>query len=120
MSEILQFVQTYGVWMALGGAVLLVLSRGGGGMGCCGMSQQQGRGMASGCGQAPAEDDASGQAQRPATVAEARAQLMELQARQEALARQVASLEQEPVEPAREHGPAVRPLLSVGREDARR
>lgn len=119
MTQILSFLQTYGVWIVLGGVVLVMMTRGGSGMGCCGMPQQ-GRGMASGCGQGAASDDSAGTELRPTTAAEARAQLSELRARQEALARQIAELEREPAAPAREGQVAIRPARPVGREDARR
>ncbi|MGI8915303.1 MAG: hypothetical protein ACR2JY_16200 [Chloroflexota bacterium] len=62
-------------------------------------AEQQGDGqaMAGSCGPASATADSAAVAAHPASVPEVRAQLAELQQRQEALARQIAQLEEEPI-----------------------
>lgn len=99
MEGVVQFLQTYGLWIAVGGGFLFLMSRGG--MGCCGVPQQRSTDparAAADCHEQPAKEAVSPPTQRATTAAELQAELGELRARQESLARQVAALETAPSE----------------------
>ena len=118
MEGALQFLQTYGLWIALGGGLLYLMTRGGGMGGCCGLPQQRGAGQSqdsagAGCRQAPAKQAGSGPAERATTTTELQARLDELRARQDGLARQIAALESDSA------GAEVSPRESVGSAQAR-
>ena len=100
MEVVLQFLQTYGLWIALGGGMLFLMSRGGG-MGCCG-GMQQGSSCSMGSqsqteDQTPTANQASGRTGQPVTAAELQARLAELRAEQERLSRQIADLDEAPL-----------------------
>lgn len=100
MDVVLQFLQSYGLWIALGGGMLFLMSRGGG-MGCCGGMQEGGS-----CSmdtepqtkdKTSTANQASGQVEQPVTAAELQARLAELRTEQERLFRQIAALDEAPL-----------------------
>ena len=85
MDVIPQFLQTYGIWLALGGGILFMATRSGGMGGCCGMLRQ-GRDQTAGA------YDTADRTGHPPTTVELRMRIAEMQAQQEIFARQIASL----------------------------
>lgn len=90
MREIVQFLETYAVWIALGGALLFVVRRRpAGGTGCCSIPEQPGeipRPTA-------AVQHAGSDAGRVVPTANAAMQLAELREREERLRREIAEVD---------------------------
>jgi hypothetical protein len=94
MEGVWQFLQGYGPWLLLT-AGLLIFTRRNGGIGCCGSSCRTDAASRDPA-QAPVDREMVAPAGRPPTTKELRAQLAELQTKQERLARDIASLSAEP------------------------
>lgn len=100
MEGVLQFLQTYGLGIALGGGALFLMRRSG--MSCCSMPRRRDRGeshdaaAAAGCRERPAIRAGTDSAPATPTVADLRERLTELQAQQKRLTQQIAALTAEP------------------------
>ncbi|MGH2532801.1 MAG: hypothetical protein ACRDJW_10920 [Thermomicrobiales bacterium] len=99
MEGLWPFVQAYGSWIALGGAVVVLLLSRRHEMRCCAVPQPRDAELSRDV--AAADSTPSHDLPKPAhrlpSATDLRAQLADLQARQRRLAQQIAALEAEPV-----------------------